>query len=130
MGKLGSALLLLFAFGPGCGGGGPTMPQAACLTFIEMAYCPKVVACSAQQSDGGQSDGAQSDGGQSSGGPIDQAECMMQASMGLNCSKAVGENGDPALCMRELAAAACDTFTTVNIYTLPQSCRGLFQLSP
>jgi len=112
MGKSGAGLLVLFAaFGSGCGSGtSETMSQADCHAFIETSYCPKVVTCFS--------------------GQIDQAGCVSAAQAGLDCSKAVGENGDPALCMNELAAATCDTFAANNVITLPQSCRGLFQLGP
>ena len=115
MGKLGAALILLvFVVGSGCGGNStsPTMSQADCTAFIETSYCPMVVTCFTQQMQ-----------------PIDQATCVMDAQQGLDCKKAIGENGDPATCKNDIAAATCDTFGPTGI-VLPVSCRGLFQLSP
>ena len=113
MGKLGTALILLFAVGgAGCGGGSTsqTTSQADCQAFIETSYCPKVVTCF--------------------GGQIDQTGCVSAAQSGLDCSKAVGENGAPATCMNDISAATCDIFAPNNTIMLPVSCRGLFQLSP
>ncbi len=109
MGKLGAALLVLFALG--CGSSdSETAAQADCNSFIETSYCPKVVTCYA--------------------GQVDQAGCVSAAQMGLNCAKAVGENADPAVCRTDLAATSCDAFVVAGTIMIPASCHGLFQLSP
>ena len=112
MGKIGAALLVLFAvLGPGCGGGtSETTSQADCNTFIETSYCPKVVACYA--------------------GQIDQSGCVSAAQMGLDCSKVTGENADPKVCMDEISSSTCADFTVGTTIVLPASCHALFQLSP
>jgi hypothetical protein len=111
MGKLGAALLILFAVaGPGCGGNNEATSQTDCHTFIETSYCPKVVTCFM--------------------GQTDQSGCVTTAQMGLDCSKVIGENADPKTCMDDISNTACTDFT-VNGTTivLPASCHGLFQLS-
>ena len=108
MGKLGAALLVLLFVG--CGGSSGSTTQADCRAFIEMSYCPKVVTCYA--------------------GQIDQTTCVSAAQQGLDCSKAVSENADPAVCMTDLANASCDSFVVGTSIVLPGSCFGLFQLTP
>ena len=111
MGKLGAALWLLFAVvGPACGGNNESESQAACHTFVESSYCPKVVACGT--------------------GQIDQSGCVSVALMGLDCSKVVGENNDPKTCMDDISNATCGDFVVGGTsIVLPASCHGLFQLS-
>jgi hypothetical protein len=111
MGKLGTALLILFAVvGPGCGGNNQSESQADCHTFIETSYCPKVVACYT--------------------GQIDQSGCVSVALMGLDCSKVIGENADPKTCMDDISSATCGEFAVNGTsIVLPTSCHGLFQLS-
>ena len=113
MGKLGAALLILFAVvGPGCGGNNQSESQADCHTFIETSYCPKVVACYTT-------------------GQIDQSGCVSTSLMGLDCSKVIGENADPKTCMDDISGGTCADFVVNNgtSIVLPTSCHGLFQLS-
>jgi hypothetical protein len=112
MGKLGAALLILFAVvGPGCGGNNQSESQADCHTFIETSYCPKVVACYTTS-------------------PIDQSGCVSTSLMGLDCSKVIGENAAPKTCMDDISGGTCADFVVNGIsIVLPTSCHGLFQLS-
>ena len=111
MEKLGAALLFLFAvFGPGCSSNDQASSQADCRSFIETWYCPRAVACNA--------------------GPTDQAACVSDAQMHLDCAKVTGENADTKMCMTDLSSVTCASLVVGGAVVLPASCQGVFQLSP